>query len=199
MTSQPKSYVTPEEYLAFERQAEYKNEYIDGEIFATTGASRRHNLITVNLAAALNPQLRGRPREAYVGEMRVRIPKRGYVYPDAVVVCGEPQFEDGHLDTLLNPTVLIEVLSDSTERYDRGKKFSFYQTIKSLAAYVLIAQDEYKTEQYVRQPDGRWLLSDHRSPEGVIELASIQCTLALREVYDKVSLPPTDSQESELL
>jgi Uma2 family endonuclease len=173
MTSQPKSYVTPEEYLAFERQAAYKNEYLDGEIFATTGASRRHNLITVNLAAALSPQLRGRPCEAYVSEMRVRIPERGYVYPDAVVVCGEPQFEDGHLDTLLNPTILIEVLSESTERYDRGKKFSFYRTIESLAEYILIAQDEHKVEQYVRQPDGRWLLSDHRSLEGVIELASV--------------------------
>jgi Uma2 family endonuclease len=199
MTSQPKSYVTPEEYLAFERQAEYKNEYIDGEIFAMTGASRGHNLITVNLAATLNQQLRERPCEVYVSEMRVRIPKRGYVYPDAVVVCGEPQFEDGHLDTLLNPTVLIEVLSDSTERYDRGKKFSFYQTIKSLAEYVLIAQDEYKIEQFVRQPDGRWLLSYYRSPEDVVELTSIQCTLALREVYDKVNLPPSDLKEGEIL
>ena len=198
MTSQPKTYLTPEEYLAFEREAEYKNEYIDGEVYAMTGASRRHNLITFNIAGALSPQLRGRLCEAYASEMRVRIPKRGYVYPDGVVVCGEPQFEDGHLDTLLNPTVIIEVLSESTERYDRSKKFGFYRTIESLAEYILIAQDEYSIEQYVKQADGRWLLSDHRSPEDVVELASIQCTLGLREVYEKIALPPSVLTEGEL-
>ncbi|MDT5270091.1 MAG: hypothetical protein QOH49_2277 [Acidobacteriota bacterium] len=203
MTSRAKTtYLTPEEYLAVERQNEYKSEYINGEMFAMTGASRRHNIITFNIASALGPQLRGRPCEAYVNDMRVRIASRreyAYTYPDVTVVCGEPQFEDGHLDTLLNPTALIEVLSESTERYDRGKKFSFYRTIESLAEYVLVAQDEHKIEQYTKQPDGRWLLSDHRSPEGVVELTSIQCTLALREVYDKVSLPPSDLKEGELL
>lgn len=200
MTSQPKTYLTPEEYLAFERKAAYKNEYIDGEIVAMTGASRMHNLVTVNLGREISQQLKGRTCEAYVSDMRVRIPsKRMYTYPDVVVVCDEPQFEDDHLDTLLNPTVLIEVLSKSTERYDRFKKFAFYRTIESLAEYVLVAQHEYRIEQYTKQPDGRWLLSDHRSPEGVVELNSIQCTLALREVYDKVSLPPSDLKEGELL
>lgn len=188
MTSQPKSYLTPEEYLAIEREAEYKNEYLDGEIFAMTGASRKHNLISVNISREISQQLRARPCEAYASEMRVRIPKRGYMYPDVVVVCGEPQFEDDHLDTLLNPTVLIEILSESTERYDRGRKFGLYRTIESLAEYVLVAQDEYRVEQYAKQPDGRWLLSDHRSPEDVVELTSIQCALALREVYEKVAL-----------
>lgn len=189
MTSQPKTYLTPQEYLAFEREAEYKNEYVDGEIFAMTGASRRHNLITVNISREISRQLRGRPCEAYAGDMRVRIPGRGYTYPDVTVVCGEPQFEDGHLDTLLNPTVIVEVLSESTERYDRGRKFSFYRTVESLAEYVLVAQDEYRVEQYTKQADGRWLLSDHRSPEEVVELASVECTLALRDVYEKVELP----------
>lgn len=198
MTSQPKSYMTPEEYLAFERQAEYKNEYIDGEVFAMTGASRRHNIIAANITGELHRQLKGRPCEAYVSEMRVRIPRRGYLYPDIVVVCDEPQLEDDHFDTLLNPSVVIEILSESTERYDRGKKFSFYQTIKSLAEYLLIAQDESKIEQYVRQPDGRWLLASYHSPEDVVELASIQCPLAQREVYDKVSLPPSELKEGEL-
>ncbi|MFL6257049.1 MAG: Uma2 family endonuclease [Pyrinomonadaceae bacterium] len=203
MTSQPKTkYLTPEEYLAVERQNEYKSDYIDGEMLAMTGASRRHNLITFNIANALGPQLRGRSCEAYVNDMRVKIASRreyAYTYPEVAVVCGEPQFEDGHLDTLLNPTVLIEVLSESTERYDRGKKFSFYRTIESLAEYVLIAQDEYRIEQYVKQPDERWMLSDHRSLEAVVQLDSIQCALALREVYDKVSLPPSDLQEGEIL
>lgn len=201
MTSQPKTtYLTPEEYLAFERRAEYKNEYIDGEIVAMTGASRRHNIIGVNISGELRQQLKGRPCERYVSDMRVRIPsKRMYTYPDVVVACDEPQFEDDDLDTLLNPTVIIEVLSVSTERYDRFKKFSFYRTIESLAEYVLVAQHEYRVEQYTKQPDGRWLLSDHRSLSDVVELASVQCTLALREVYDKVSLPPSDLKEGQLL
>lgn len=167
MTSQPKTYLTPEAYLAFERQAEYKNEYIDGEMVTMTGASRRHNLITVNLGREISQQLKGRTCETYAGDLRVRIPsKRMYTYPDVVVVCDEPQFEDDDLDTLLNPNVIIEVLSKSTEPYDRTRQFAFYRTIESLTEYVLVAQDEYRIEQYTKQPDGRWMLSDHRSPEG---------------------------------
>ena len=202
MSTQPKTYLTPEEYLAIERQNEYKSEYIDGEMVAMVGASRRHNIITINLGREVSQQLKGRPCEAYVNDMRVRIASRreyAYTYPDVVVVCGEPQFEDGHLDTLLNPTVLIEVLSESTELYDRGKKFSFYRTIESLAEYVLVAQDEHRVEQYVKQADGRWLLADHSLPEDVGELASVQCTLTLRDVYEKVVLPPSDLKEGELL
>jgi Uma2 family endonuclease len=195
MSSQPKTYLTPEEYLAAERRNEFKSEYIDGEMVAMTGASRKHNLIAINIAGGLHHQLRGRPREAYMSEMRVRIPSRRYTYPDLVVVCGEPQFEDDYLDTLLNPTLIIEVLSESTERYDRGRKFGFYRAVESLAEYVLIAQDEYRIEQYAKQPDGRWLLTDHRSPEDSVELASIQCTLSLLEVYEKVNLPPRTSEE----
>jgi Uma2 family endonuclease len=201
MTSQPKTYLTPEEYLAVERQNEYKSECLDGEMVAMVGASRRHNIIGVNITASLHRQLRGRPCEIYANDMRVRIASRreyAYTYPDVAVVCGEPQFEDDYLDTLLNPTVLIEVLSESTERYDRGKKFSFYRTIESLAEYLLVAQDEYRVERYVRQPDGLWLLSDHRLPEDVVNLASIQCALTLREVYDKISLPPGDLEGGEL-
>ena len=188
MSSQPTTYLTPEEYLAMERKAEYKNEYVDGEIVAMTGASRKHNLIAVNIGSELRQQLKGRPCEAYLSEMRVRVPStRLYTYPDAVVVCGEPQFEDDYLDTLLNPTLIIEVLSESTELYDRGKKFGFYRTIESLAEYLLVAQDERRIEQFVRQVDERWLLSEHRSPEDTVELASIQCSLEVQEVYDKVA------------
>jgi Uma2 family endonuclease len=198
MSTQPNTYLTPEEYLAMERENEYRSEYIDGEVFSMTGASRRHNIITFNIAGALSPQLRGRPCEAYASEMRVRIPNRGYMYPDVVIVCGEPLLEDDYFDTLLNPTVLVEVLSKSTERYDRGKKFYLYRTIESLAEYLLIAQDEYKVEHYTKQPDGPWTLSDHRSLDDAVELDSIKCTLLLREVYEKVALPPGDSEEGEL-
>ena len=171
-----------------ERKAEYRSEYVDGEIVAMTGASRKHNLVVVNLTREISQQLKGRPCETYSTDMRVRVPStRLYTYPDVVVVCDEPQLEDEEFDTLLNPTVIIEVLSESTELYDRGKKFSFYRTIESLAEYLLVAQDECRIEQYERQADGGWLLSDHRSPEGMVKLASIQCSLELGEVYDKVA------------
>jgi Uma2 family endonuclease len=188
MSSQPTTYLTPIEYLAIERKAEYKSEYIDGEIVAMTGASRKHNLIAVNIARELSQQSKGRPCEVYSGDMRVRVPStRLSTYPDVVVVCGEPQFEDDQVDTLLNPTLIVKVLSESTELYDRGKKFGFYRTIDSLSEYLLVAQDEQRIEQYVRQADERWLLSEHRSPEEAVELVSIQCSLELREVYDKVA------------
>ena len=190
MSSQPTTCLTPEEYLAIERKAESKSEYINGEMVAMTGASRRHNLVVVNIVGEIGQQLKGRSCEMYANDMRVRVPStRLYSYTDLVVVCGEPQFEDDYFDTLLNPTLIIEVLSESTEGYDRGKKFGFYRTIPSLAEYLLVAQDELRIEQYAKQPDGRWLLSEYRSMEDVAELASIQCQLALKEVYDKVVLP----------
>jgi Uma2 family endonuclease len=188
MSSQPKTYLTPEEYLAIERQSEYKSEYFDGEIFAMTGASRPHNLISINTAAALLQQLKDKPCEIYSSDMRVRVPATNlYTYPDVVVAC-DPKFEDDKFDTLLNPTLIIEVLSPSTASYDRIKKFGYYRMIQSLAEYLLIAQDEYKVEQYIKQPDGRWLLSDIGSLEEVVELPSIQCTLRLAEVYARVEL-----------
>lgn len=189
MSRQVKTYVTPEEYLAFERKAEYKNEYVNGEIFAMTGASRKHNLIVTNIVRTLSSQLQGKPCEVYPGEMRVKAPAaRSYVYPDVVVVCGEPQLEDDYFDTLLNPTLVVEVLSKSTESYNRLAKSAYYRTIESLVEYLLVAQEEYRVEQYVKQADGRWLLSDVRSLESVIDLKSIGCSLALRDLYDRISI-----------
>jgi Uma2 family endonuclease len=188
MSRQVKTYITPEEYLAIERAAEYKNEYVNGEIFAMTGASRKHNLIVGNIYSELRQQLKGKDCEAYPGEMRVKAPlARSYVYPDIVVVCGEPQFEDSYFDTLLNPTLVVEVLSKSTESYNRFAKSAYYRTIESLAEYLLVAQEEYRVEQYVKQADGRWLISDVRSLENFIELTSIDCSLALRDLYERVS------------
>jgi Uma2 family endonuclease len=176
--------------LSIERRAEIKSEYLNGEIFAMVGASREHNLIVANLTRELSQQLKGKPCELYPNDMRVRIPATGlYTYPDVVVVCGEPSFEDEHVDTLLNPTLIIEVLSASRESYDRGKKFSHYQTVVSLVEYLLVTQDEYRVEQFVKQSDAHWLYSDARTREGALALTSIQCVLALKEVYDKVALP----------
>jgi Uma2 family endonuclease len=188
MSQQVISYISPEEYLRLERQAEHKSEYVNGEIFAMSGASRKHNLITQNIGSEFNQQLRGKPCEVYANEMRVKVTATGlYTYPDVVVVCGEPKFEDKYVDTLLNPTVLVEVLSPSTERYDRIAKSSYYRTLESLAEHLLVAQDEVRLEQYVKQPNGQWLLFESTSLDAVVELPSISCSLALRDVYDKVT------------
>ena len=191
MSRQVKSYVSPEEYLALERQAENKHEYVDGEILAWAGASRKHNLIAGNVQGELRQQLKGRPCEVYPGEMRVKAPAtRAYVYPDVVVVCGEPKFEDGYLDTLLNPTLVFEVLSKSTESYNRLAKSAYYRTIESLSEYLLVAQEEYRIEQYVKQVAGRWLLTEIRSLDAAIDLESIHCSLTLRDIYDRISIEP---------
>lgn len=188
--SQPaKTYITPEEYLALERQAEYKSEYYDGEIFAMTGASRKHNLIALNIGAELRNQLKGRACEAYSSDMRVHVPATSlYTYPDVAIVCGAAQFADEFVDTLLNPVLLVEVLSKSTARYDRTGKFSDYRSIPSFAEYLRVAQDEHRVEHYARQPDARWLLTEYRTLADVVQLDSIQCSQSLKEIYDKVEL-----------
>jgi len=189
MSSQTKVYYTPDEYLALERKAEYKSEYFNGEIFAMTGASRRHNLVAANVLAALHLQLRKRPCEIYSSDMRVKVSPTGlYTYPDVVIVCGEPMFDDEQKDTLLNPTVLVEVLSKSTASYDRGEKFEHYRKVKSLAEYLVIAQDKYHVEQYTKQSDDRWLLWETDDPQKTIRLSSIECDLALADIYDKVEV-----------
>jgi Uma2 family endonuclease len=183
------THVSPADYLAYERQNEFKSEYLDGEIRAMTGASRRHNLITVNVAAELRAKLRSSDCETYVNDMRVKVPERNlYTYPDVAVVCGEPSFEDAEVDTLLNPTLIVEVLSKSTGKYDRTTKFEHYRTLESLAEYVLVSQDGYRVEQYNRQPDGRWLLTDILGLEATLELKSVDCTLRLGEIYERVEL-----------
>jgi len=190
MSSQPKTRLTPEEYLAIERKAEYKSEYFNGEMFAMAGASERHVLIVTNVVAELRGQLRRRPCTVYSTDLRVRVSPTGlYTYPDIVVVCGQPQFADDQRDTLLNPTLIVEVLSESSKDYDRGGSFEHYLSLASLNEYVLIAQDKHHVEHFVRQPDNRWLLSETNRLEDTIHLSSIDCDLALIEVYDKVELP----------
>jgi Uma2 family endonuclease len=191
MAALSKVYVTPAEYLVPERQSEYKSEYLNGQIFAMAGAGEDHNLIAINVGAELRSQLRRRPCKVYPGNMRVKVSATGlYTYPDVSVVCGAAQFEDEKRDTLLNPTVIVEVLSESTESYDRGKKFQQYRTIESVAEYVLVAQDAYHVEHYLRQPDGQWLLSEADGPEATIHLPTINCDLALADVYEKVDIEP---------
>lgn len=178
---------TPEEYLELERNAPYKSEFVDGQIYAMTGASRNHNLITLNIGSELRSQLKNRPCEAYINDMRVKAAAaRSYHYPDIAVACGEPQFEDEQSDTLTTPTVIIEVLSPSTEAYDRGAKFAHYRKIESLREYLLVSQNQPWIEHYVRQGDA-WLLTEASGLDASVRLESIDCGLRLEEVYDKVS------------
>ncbi|HLG15857.1 MAG TPA: Uma2 family endonuclease [Blastocatellia bacterium] len=187
--SLPRRKRTAEEYLAIDRHSDYKNEYFNGDVFAMTGASRKHNLISLNVASSLNGQLADRDCEVYASDMRVKVRPTGlYTYPDVVVVCGVPQFEDEEVDTLLNPIVIIEVLSKTTEGYDRGDKCEHYRLIESLVEVVLIAQDKYHAEHYARQADNQWLLSETNSLDDVIRLRSINCEISLTDVYRKVSL-----------
>jgi Uma2 family endonuclease len=187
---------TPEQYLALERKAEVKSEYINGWIYAMAGASREHNLISANILAELHVQLRSRPCETYSSDMRVKVSAtRLYTYPDVVVVCGEPRFEDEHVDTLLNPTVLIEVLSPSTEAYDRGDKFAHYRRLESLQEYVLIAQERMRVEHYARQGE-QWLLTEFSQPDEQLPLASIGCEIPLREIYARVEFPGQEETTS---
>ncbi|MEO8606019.1 MAG: Uma2 family endonuclease [bacterium] len=178
-----------QEYLAFERRTEERHEYLAGELFAMGGASERHNLIVTNLVRELSQQLKRQPCKTYPTDMRVRVAPSGlYTYPDIVVVCGEARFDDEQRDTLLNPALLVEVLSPSTEAYDRGDKFEHYRKLDSLAEYLLVSQDRMHVEQFVRQRDGQWLLSESDGRAAVVRLSAVDVALSLIEMYDKVDV-----------
>ena len=181
-------YLTEEEYLALERESEIKHEYIDGEIYAMTGGSEPHILIGVNLTRELSNRLRKSGCITYNSEMRVRItPTRNYTYPDVTVVCGERELvEDETIATLLNPTIIIEVLSPSTEAYDRGKKFQEYRKLDSLKEYVLVAQDEARIERFTRNADNTWVLSTVEGVDAHFRFSSIDVELVLEDVFEGV-------------
>jgi len=179
--------MTEAEYLAYERSSDIKHEYIDGEVFAMTGASRAHNLISVNLITSMRTQLRGRPCQVYPSDMRVKAEGfRQYTYPDLSVVRGEAKFTDDEPESLLNPTLIVEILSPTTERYDRGKKFQIYRKLASLEEYMLIAQESPRIERYHLQDDGTWTFTDVEGLDATMELPSVGCTLVLEEIYDLV-------------
>ena len=189
----PDGYYTPEEYLALEREAEYKSEYIAGQVVAMSGVSREHSLINGNLFRVLSSQLLDRPCEVHASDMRVKVGAKVnarslYTYPDIAVVRGDVQFDDDQVDTLLNPTLIIEVLSPSTEAYDRGVKFGYYRRLASLREYMLVAQDKMLVEHFVREDDG-WLLTETTDPAAVVRLPSIGCEVPLAEVYRKIVFP----------
>lgn len=187
MSTQPNTFLTPEEYLTIEREAERKSEYYQGEMFAMAGATWTHNRIVANLIMRVGAQLRS--CQICPSDMRVRVSETGlFTYPDVLVVCGQPKFLDERQDTLLNPTLIIEVLSPSTEAYDRGRKFEHYRTIESLSEYLLVSSDRVHADLYSRQPGGLWLLTAAGKLEDALELKSAGCTLALGDIYENAGL-----------
>ena len=189
MSTQPKSFITPEQYLEIERAAGHKSEYFNGEMFAMAGAPENHNLIQTNTVRELSTQLRQRPCRVYASDMRVQVRETElYTYPDAVVVCGQPTFLDARRDTLLNPTLVVEVLSHSTEAYDRGRKFEHYQTIESVRYYLLISSERVRTDLFMIA-EGRWSAASRL--EDTIEWEAVGCQLKLADIYEKVEFEPT--------
>jgi len=190
MALQPR-YLTPDEYLLIERRAEIKSEYVDGVMYAMAGASPNHNIVLSNLITELNLPLRPTPCLVFPSDMKVRIPdRRKYLYPDVSVVCRQPVYADDEKDVLLNPLLVIEILSESTASYDRSRKFLWYQQIESLEEYVLVSQDEPLVETYYRQPDGTWTYTKLDSLDATLTLRSVNCALPLQTVYSKVEFPP---------
>ena len=191
-----RTYLTPEEYIAAERKATLKSEYLNGEIVAMSGASDTHNLITMNTSTGLYNQLVERRCRVYASDMRVGISAGvSYFYPDIAVTCDKPRFEDDVFDTLINPQVIIEVLSDSTANYDRGEKFRRYRQLESLQEYLLISQDQVYVEHYLRQGK-QWVLSEFSELENVLPLTSIEAELSLNQIYRFVEFETDDSLQT---
>ncbi len=189
MSAQSQPRLTPEQYLEIERAAQdVRSEFYNGRMYAMSGASYRHVMIISSLSHHLRKALANRDCSVGTNDLRVRVSSQGlYTYPDVVVVCGQPKFADGSTDTLVDPIVIIEVLSPSTEADDRGFKFAQYRTMESLQEYSLVSESEPRVEVFRRQPGGDWLLSDAVGMEATCRFDSVNCAIALQDIYDKVS------------
>lgn len=195
--AEPVQRIAEADYLQMERQADFKSEYFDGEIFAMAGGSPQHSLITANLIRELGNQLKGRGCVVFEGNLRVKVETTGlHTYPDLTVVCGPRRFADEAQDTLVNPGLIVEVLSDSTEAYDRGKKFENYRQIPSLLEYLLVSQRAPRVEQYIRQAEGDWLLRETSQLKGILRLPTLQVELALADIYAQVDFSPATLRPS---
>ncbi len=184
MLQPPLKYCTEEEYLAFERAAQEKHEYYKGEIFAMSGASFKHNVLQINIVTLLSNHLKGKNCRPFGSDLRIHIPSNSfYTYPDVIIVCDEPEFADKEFDTLLNPSVIIEILSPSTANYDRGAKFDLYREIESLQEYILIDSNSMHFVHYIKNPDATWTLSETRKPGDDFFITSVDFKVQLAEVY----------------
>ena len=189
---EPSRRLSEAEYLEIERAADYKSVFFDGEMFAMAGGKPEHSLIGTNLAGEFHARLKGRPCGAYNADLRIKVEPTGlYTYPDLSVICGPLQFAPATDDTIINPTVLVEVLSESTEAYDRGTKFEHYRQIPSLREYLLVSQKQPRIEQFVRQTDNRWLLNEAVGLEASVTLQSLNIVISLAEVFANVKFAPS--------
>ena len=194
MSAVLKPQFTLAEYLVREAAASHKSEFYRGEIFAMSGGTPEHSQVGGNVFASLRGRLRGSPCRPYNSDLRIRVPTNGLTtYPDVSVVCGELQLDAEDRHAINNPSVLFEVLSKSTENYDRGKKFDLYRELESLREYILIAQEESHVERFVRQDDGSWLLTVFKGVDAVLELPTLGCTLPLAEIYEDVTFGPEEA------
>jgi Uma2 family endonuclease len=188
---------TPAEYLTLERTSAYRSEYFQGEIFAMAGGTPRHSLIQTNLTGELRQALKGNSCTTYNSNLRILVDQTGlYTYPDASIVCGPLEIAEGQPDVVLNPTVLFEVLSVSTEAYDRGQKFGNYRQIESLREYVLVSQKEILVERFQRNSDNSWTLTESRGIDSQMALTSVGITIPLMEIYDKVDFSQDETEVS---
>ncbi len=187
MEAEKKAFITIDEYLKIERAAKTKSEYFNGEMFAMAGATRNHQVICDNLIFSLKNQFKNKPCIAFGSDLRIKVNKSGlYTYPDISALCGKELFDDANKDTLTNPQLIIEVLSDSTEAYDRGKKFALYRQIEPLKEYVLVSQSNKKIEKFEKNDTGFWTLSETNSDNDILYLSVIGCQLSVEEVYSNV-------------
>ena len=193
MSAQAQPRLTPEQYLEAERSANFRHEYYNGQIYAMSGGSFQHFQIIGNISGELRAMLKKRPCAVGSSDLRLRVSPDGlYTYPDVIVICGDPRFADDRRDTLLNPALIVEVLSPSTEAYDRGFKSAQYRTVESLEEYALVSQAEPRVEVFRRQPGGHWLLSEAVGLEAVCQFESLDCDVPLSEIYAKVTFDPGD-------
>ncbi|HTT60218.1 MAG TPA: Uma2 family endonuclease [Bryobacteraceae bacterium] len=190
MASNPVSKISEDQYLVIERAAERKSEFLDGEMFAMSGGTNRHGRIQRNLLVELGLALQDGPCEPFGSDSRVKVSNRAYVYPDATVVCGGQQTVNDDDDILVNPVAVFEVLSPSTEKYDRGMKSRLYRSIASLQDYILVSHDELHVERFTRQPDGTWSLHDYQGPEDLLKIDSIGVAIPLRRIYRRAAILP---------
>ena len=189
MSAVPQLKLTPEEFLTDERNAETKHEFLDGEVYAMAGASHEHNVIVANVIAELHSRLKRHPCEVLPSDMRLRVAETGlFTYPDVMVVCDKPFFVDDKTDTLLNPKLIVEVLSPTTEANDRGWKWAHSRQLQSLAEYVLIAQDDYRVEQYSRQADDSWLYREYRGLNDSLRIPLFGCEIPLSDIFHRIAL-----------
>jgi Uma2 family endonuclease len=190
MDALPRKYLTPEEYLAIEREAEWKSEYYQGEMFAMAGGSEAHNRLIVNFTGELFSRLKGSNCLVNSSDLRVQVNEAGlYTYPDLSIVCGQPKSADGFKDNLTNPVAIIEILSASTEAYDRGEKFLLYRQLPSLREYVLVSQQKPFVDQYIRDDDGRWFVLMTQGLESVVTLQSCGVSIPMSALYENVEFP----------